>query len=171
MRRIRYQVAMSLDGYIAGANEEVDWIVTDPEIDFGALYKQFDTALIGRKTFEYMNRAGAATLPGMKMYVFSKKLRQSDYPGISVIADNAEQVARELRDQQGKDIWLFGGGSLFQSLLNADLVDCVEVAVMPAIVGGGIPFVETPAASRKLTLVSHKVYKSGIVMLTYDVQR
>lgn len=70
MRRIRYHVAMSLDGYIAGPKGEADWITPDPEVDFAALFNQFDTALLGRRTFEAMVDAGRATIPGMKLIVF-----------------------------------------------------------------------------------------------------
>ena len=66
MRRIRYAVAMSLDGYIAGPKDEADWIIVDPEIDFGALFAQFDTFLLGRRTFEIMAHAGKGETPGMK---------------------------------------------------------------------------------------------------------
>ncbi len=58
MRRVRYVVAMSLDGYIAGPNGEADWIIMDPDIDFRALFEQFDTFLMGRRTFEGMRGAG-----------------------------------------------------------------------------------------------------------------
>src|ERR1700756_5607597 len=70
MRRIRYSVAMSLDGFIAGAGGKADWIVMDPDIDFGALFAEFDTVLIGRKTFEGMVKAGRASVPGMTLVVF-----------------------------------------------------------------------------------------------------
>ena len=53
-RRLRYQVAVSLDGFIAGPNGEYDWIVMDPSIDFAALFKEFDTAVMGRKTYEVL---------------------------------------------------------------------------------------------------------------------
>jgi dihydrofolate reductase len=167
MRRVRYQVAASLDGYIAGPNGEADWIVTDPEIDFGAMWAQFDTFLIGRRTFEVMARAGQASMPGMTVLVFSRTLRQSDYPDVTIVADNPERALAEVRARPGKDIWLFGGGSLFRSLLDLGLVDTVEVAVMPVLLGGGIPLLPAPAKRAKLRLTGHKVYKTGIVSLQY----
>jgi dihydrofolate reductase len=174
MRRIRYQVATSLDGYIAGPKGEADWIITDPDIDFRALWQQFDTLLIGRRTFEVMTggkkkKKGGAT-PGMKTFVFSRTLRQSDYPGVTVVADKAEETVAALRAQPGKDIWLFGGGLLFRSLLAAGLVDTVEVAVMPVLLGEGIPLLPPPARAAKLALTGHKVYKTGIVFLEYTVK-
>ena len=82
MRRIRYVVATSLDGYIAGPKDEADWIIMDPDIDFQALFEQFDTVLLGRRAFEAMVRRGQAELPGMKMFVFSRVLRQRDHPKV-----------------------------------------------------------------------------------------
>lgn len=171
MRRVRYQVAMSLDGYIAGPKGEADWITGDPDIDFRALFEQFDTFLIGRKTFETMAKAGRGTTPGVKTYVFSRTLRQSDYPDVTVVADEAAETVKKLRAQKGKDIWLFGGGELFQSLLDAGVVDTVEVAVVPILLGGGLPLLPPPARRAKLKLTGHKVYpKSGIVSLQYAVR-
>src|SRR5881394_3777908 len=98
MRRVIYGGAMSLDGYIAGPNGEYDWIVMDPEVDFGAMMARFDTFLIGRKTFDSMQKvgAGATAAPGAENIVFSRTLRASDYPGVR-IHDDAVSVVRELR--------------------------------------------------------------------------
>ena len=172
MRRIRYQVATSLDGYIAGPKGEADWIIMDPDIDFRALFAQFDTVLIGRRTFEGMARGKkkAGAMPGMKTLVFSRTLRQHDYPKITIVAENAEKTLTALRAESGKDIWLFGGGLLFRSLLDAGLVDTVEVAIMPVLLGGGIPLLPFPAKQAKLKLTGHKVYKTGIVSLEYAVK-
>jgi dihydrofolate reductase len=170
MRRIRYQVAMSLDGYIAGPKGEADWIIMDPDIDFGALFEQFDTFLLGRRTFEPMARAGQGETLGGKTFVFSRTLRQQDYPGVTIVAEGAEETVAALRAEPGKDIWLFGGGSLFRSLLDAGLVDTVEVAIMPVLLGEGIPLLPPPAKQTKLKLTGHKVYKTGIVSLEYEIQ-
>ena len=170
MRRIRYQVAMSLDGYIAGPNGEADWIVMDPEIDFAGLFAQFDTFLLGRRTFETIGGRGPGASKGTKTLVFSRTLQQRDYPKVTIVADRLRETVSALRAQPGKDIWLFGGGGLFRSLLAEGLVDSVEVAIMPVLIGGGIPLLPAPASLATMNLTGHKLYKkTGIVLLEYAV--
>lgn len=167
MRRVRYVVATSLDGYIAGPNGEIDWIVNDPEIDLGAMCSRFDTILVGRRTFEAMARAGHTTMPGIKTIVLSSTLRQEDHPEVTIVGTNAEQTVGALRAAPGKDIWLFGGGELFRRLLGAGLVDHVEVAIMPVLLGGGVPLLPAPAMQARLRLTAHRAYPTGIVSLEY----
>jgi dihydrofolate reductase len=167
MRKIRYAVAMSLDGYIAGPEGEADWLILDPEIDFRAIFFQFDTVLLGRRTYEAMGKAGKIAMPGMKSVVFSRTLLPSDHPDVT-IASNLEEL-HSLRTSPGKDIWLLGGGSLFHSLLEADLVDTVEVSIIPLLLGSGVPFLPSPAKRTELRLYRHNIYKSGMVSLIYAV--
>ena len=171
-KRLRYQVAASLDGFIAGPKGDYDWIVMDPAIDFDALYKEFDTVVMGRKTYTMMTaHGGNGAMPGVEVVVFSRTLKPMKAEGIRITRDNAARVVRALKKKPGRDIWLFGGGELFRSLLDAGLVDTVEVAVMPVLLGAGIPLLP-PGANTKLVLADQKVLKrSGIVVLSYSVPR
>jgi dihydrofolate reductase len=174
MRKIRYAVAMSLDGYIAGPNEEYDWIGADPEVDFNALWSQFDTLLMGRRSFDLAVRArGEAAFTaftGVTSIVFSRTLKQKDHPYVTVMPELNADWARGMKAQAGKDIWLFGGGNLFRSFLDAGLVDGIEVAVIPVLLGAGIPLLTPPYSPTKLRLFSHRLYRSGRMSLKYEVQ-
>jgi dihydrofolate reductase len=169
MRPIRYHVAMSLDGYIAGPNGEADWIPSDPEIDFGALWSRFDTLLMGRRTFQAAVGAGGS-MGEKSVVVASRTLRPEHYPKVTILSSNLEAALIDLKSQPGKDIWLFGGGSLFRSLLEARLVDTIEVAVIPILLGGGIPLLPPPAPQARLRLVSSKAYRSGVMALEYRIE-
>src|SRR5206468_9429332 len=135
------------------------------------LFNQFDTVLIGRVTFEAMVKAGHALIPGMKTFVFSRTLQPGDHTKVTIVADKPEETLATLRGKPGKDIWLFGGGSLFRSLASGGLVDTVEVALIPVLLGAGIPLLPSPAKQMKLTLTAHKVYKTGIVSLKYAIHK
>src|ERR1700693_730711 len=88
MRRIRYVVATSLDGFIAGPNGEADWIDIDPEVDFAALWTQFDTGLMGRRTYEAARkRLGEAAFAGLTTIVFSRTMKQEDHPEVTVVSE------------------------------------------------------------------------------------
>jgi dihydrofolate reductase len=169
-RRLRYKVAMSLDGFIAGPNGEYDWIVSDPSVDFAALYKEFDTAVMGRKTYELAaSMGGHGAMPGIDVIAFSRTMAAATYPGVRILNDDPREIVARLKATPGRDIWLFGGGELFRYLLDAGLVDTVEVAVIPVLLGSGIPLLP-PGVMTKLVLDDVKrLPASGIVALAYLV--
>ena len=90
---------------------------------------------------------------------------------MTIPGEKTEEEVDALRAKSGKDICLFGGGSLFRSLVDARLVDTLEVAVIPVLLGGGIPLLEPPARETKLKLSGHKLYETGIVSLEYNIHK
>ncbi|HEY2826019.1 MAG TPA: dihydrofolate reductase family protein [Pirellulales bacterium] len=170
MRLLKYLVAMSLDGFLAGPNGEYDWIVMDPAIDFTAIYKDFDIALMGRRTYELACQGPGAILPGMQTVVCSRTLVPDEHPKVIVTAAAVSTVL-ELKQKPGKNIWLFGGGILFRNLLDAGLVDTVEVSLMPILLSEGVPLLPAGRRSPQLRLVSNKIMPGGSVALTYQVEQ
>src|SRR3954468_11153651 len=117
MREVLYRVAASVDGYIAGPHGELDWIVHDPTVDFAKIYESVDTVLLGRRTYELTRQPGAPPWPeGWRIYVVSRTLHASEHPDVRVVSTNLESTVAALRAESGRDIWLFGGGSLAASL-------------------------------------------------------
>jgi dihydrofolate reductase len=174
MRIIRYVVASSLDGYIAGPNGEADWIPMAPDIDFAAVFEEFDTLLMGRRTYETLLAQGGARGPfaGFRIVVVSRTLDPKAHPEVSVIADDLAGQVDALRHLPGKDIWLFGGGHLFRTLLDLGLVDTVEVALIPVLLGAGVPLLPDRATRAGLELAGHRAYpKTGTIQLRYRLSR
>jgi dihydrofolate reductase len=170
MRQVLYRVAASLDGYIAGPNGEVDWIIHDPSVDLASVYDSVDTVLLGRRTYELTHQPGAPPWPrGWRIYVFSRTLKPADHPGVTVVSTDAGRRVAALRAESGRAIWLFGGGSLFRSLLEAKQVDQIEIAVIPVLLGGGIPLLEPGSPLTRLGLEGVQKYPTGILGLRYRI--
>lgn len=170
MRRVRYSVAASLDGYIAGPQGEYDWIPQDPDVDFAELFAPYDLIVMGRHSYvSAAAQEGGVEAFGLPVIVASTTLEPP--PGITVVPDMVA-AARTLRQEDGRDIWLFGGGRLFATLLSAGLVDEVQVAVIPMLLGQGIPLLPHNGTRQPLRLLSCRTYpKTGMVMLDYAVER
>jgi dihydrofolate reductase len=169
MRQLVYSVATSLDGFIAGPKGEFDWIIQDPTTDFGEIFGHFDTIVMGRNCYEFILREGRSVKEfGMKAYVASTTLDPARHGDVTIVGTDLAATVAELKRASGKDIWLFGGGVTFRSLLDAGLVDRVEVSVIPVLLGGGIPLV-TEGRRWPLRFRDSRTFPSGIVSLTYCV--
>jgi dihydrofolate reductase len=171
MRQLRYSVAASLDGFIAGPNGEFDWIVVDPEIDFAAMYAGFSGLVMGRRSYDVFLATGGGVGPALPVYVYSRTLPVGERDGVTVAADAVAHVRALKADGDGKPLWLWGGGELFRQLAAAGLVDGVDVAVIPVLLGGGLPLLPAPGPRLSLALRSHRLYAAtGTLFLEYDVR-
>ncbi|HEY7896752.1 MAG TPA: dihydrofolate reductase family protein [Gemmatimonadaceae bacterium] len=170
MRRLRYSVAMSLDGYIADAHDAFDWILSDETVDFAGLFARVDTIILGRRSYDVVRAHGAPWKPGTRVFVVSRTLAPESRDGVTIVSSDPAAVASSLRRESGDgEIWLFGGGQLFAALLAGNQVDVVEVTIVPVLLGGGVPMLAHTPDRTPLALTHTHVYPSGMVALYYAV--
>jgi dihydrofolate reductase len=173
MRRIRYGVGMSLNGFIADHDGQTDFLVSDSTYDPAPFFASIDSVIMGRVTYEGAVRQGMRSYAGLRNYVVSRTLSAADCPEVTILRD-ASAVA-ELRRASGKDIWLCGGGVLLASLLGAGLVDTVELGLSPTLLGGeGTPMLGLDArlpSTVPLELTHHRALPSGLLVLEYAVRK
>ncbi len=170
MRKVILGLAVSLDGYIEGPNGEYDWCFTDQDYGLNEFFKRIDALFVGRKTYEMaLADEGQKTwLPKLTEYVFSNTLSEfkSDR---QLISGDIEAQVRKIKNQPGKDIWLFGGAELTNHLMNLGLVDEVWLSIHPIVLGAGKPLFSQLKERKWLTLTDSKVYSTGLVSLKYKL--
>lgn len=185
MRTITYGGAVSLDGFLAGADGALDWLHFSKDVQqvMKDYWKDVDTILMGRKTYEVSaaqaRPAGKKTKsaksrarkePVTRTYVFSRTLKAIDEPGVELVKTDAVAFVRDLKQRPGKDICLMGGGELAQSLLAADLVDQIGLNIHPILLGSGIPTFRELRRRLKLTLTECRQIEGGCILANYGVQ-
>lgn len=172
MREIIYSVAVSLDGYIAGPRGEFDWIPDEPTLDWDAFLGRFDTVVMGRGTWEVLRSQPPEHRPQMATWVFSDTLGAQEAEGASLVrSDGAAEAVRGLRAGEGKAIWLMGGGVLFRHFVDRGWVTQVETAVVPILLGGGVPLLPAGDNPVSLRLLELRTYPTGIVLTRYRVEK
>ncbi|MGN6294954.1 MAG: dihydrofolate reductase family protein [Chitinophagaceae bacterium] len=186
MRQIILNLATSFDGFIEGPNGEIDWLETDLDTDFGDILSELlsdkDTIFYGRVSYDKWGntwpdenasektRKAYELLHSKTKYVFSTT-KTSDDTGAIFINDNIKEKVLEIKNQPGKNIWLYGGTKLITTFLNLDLIDEYRIAVYPIILGKGRPLFENIEQRHKLILVETQVHKSGVVFQAYKTDR
>ena len=171
MRKIILGLAVSLDGFIEGPNGEYDWCFTDQDYGLSDFFKRVDAVFIGRKSYELTQNMGEAPpgMPKMKEYIFSNTITEVKEGALVVSGDIKAQVD-QIKNMEGKDIWLFGGASLTSSLMNLGLVDEIWLSIHPVILGGGKPLFSDIKNRIQLRLKESKTYSTGLVSVIYEVQ-
>jgi len=179
MRTITYGGAVSLDGFLAGAEGAIDWLHFSPDVQqvMGDYWKHVDAILMGRKTWEVaaaqsppakQRPTGARSKrPPMTTYVFSRTLTHIDRPGVELVRDDAVGFVTALKQQAGKGICLMGGGALAQPLIAAGLVDEIGLNIHPILLGSGIPVFRDPGRRVPLRLVESRTIDGGCILAQY----
>ena len=183
MRTVTYGGAVSLDGFLAGVDGAIDWLHFSKDVQqaMSDYWKDVDTILMGRKTYEVAAAQGRADgkkpkkakprtgKEAMRSYVFSRTLQAIDDPGVELVASDAVEFVRALKRRPGKGICLMGGGELATSLLAAGLVDQIGLNIHPILLGSGIPTFRDPGHRVKLTLTECRPIEGGCVLAYYRV--
>ncbi|SMC40665.1 dihydrofolate reductase family protein [Pedobacter africanus] len=176
MRKLILGLAITLDGYIEGPNGEYDWCFTDQDYGLNEFFKRIDAIFIGRKSYEMMQQYSESVdgevVPGMPAfteYVFSTTLKAVK-EGATLVSGDSISEARRLKNLPGKDIWLFGGASLFSALMKEGLVDELWLSVHPILLGSGKTLFGKQGGRRKLSLLESKTYDTGLVSIRYSVE-
>lgn len=172
MRKLILFIATSLDGYIAGENDAIDWLFTDQDYGFSPFYNHIDTLLIGRKTYEVLCTFEGYPYPDKQNYIFTQK---KDLPNpqpefIHFIQEPVADFTAKLKQQAGNAIWLVGGGGLLYSLLQNQLVDEIIVSVHPILLGKGVLLYHRLDAPIHLRLLNIEHFNTGLVQFHYAVQ-
>jgi dihydrofolate reductase len=178
MRNIICSIAVSADGFIARKDGAVDWLDRPrPKGNYGMaeFWKSIDTIVMGRKTYDMAMKfvkEGKAT-PGMfrgiKHYVFSRKSRKKALEGFEFVNEPIKKFAQRLRKQQGKNIFMLGGAGILGSFLDEGEIDEFIIAVIPVLIGEGIPLIAPRQRTVPLKLLSTKKFSDGVVSLHYAV--
>jgi dihydrofolate reductase len=136
----------------------------------GPFFKTIDLGLMGRKTYEAGVRMSGGKFEsyGLRCYIFSRSLPEGERDGAVFVREEPKRLVEELRKKKGKHIWLIGGGELMREFLKEDLVDELYMAIVPVLVGEGIPLFAAGFPQREFTLTESKTYSGGLIALKYE---
>ena len=173
MRKVVFGGANSLDNYFARKDHAVDWLMWSNEVGkiMADYFKEFDVMVMGRRTYEVALSMGHSGVnPGMKTYVFSRTLKARKTKDLEITSEDVAEFVGQIKQEEGKDICIMGGGLLAKSLFEANLIDEIGFNIHPVLLGSGIPLFYEMSHQIDLELIDCKTFKNGCVMVTYRVK-
>ncbi len=182
MKKIIFQMLISLDGYFEGPNKELDWHIVDDEFNeyAGEVLDSVDMLLFGRVTYQLMasywptlaartdDPVIAEKMNRLPKIVFSKTLAKAEWNNTRLVKENIEEEIDKLKRQPGKDLVIFGSSDLTLSLSESGLIDEYRLFVIPVFLGAGKPVLHGLKGRLHMKLLSTRQFKSGVVLLCYQ---
>ena len=167
MRSVILYIAVSLDGFIAGKDGELDWLFTEGDYGYEEFFAGIDATLMGHETYKVI-RAFGEPFPyaGKQNWVLSREDRP-DYPHVTFVQGNMREIIQRLKQEVEGDIWLVGGGQVVKACLEAGLIDAFRLFVHPIVLGEGIPLFLPHSHRQKLEVLETRTYADGMVELHY----
>ncbi len=176
MRKVSLYIASSLDGYIAKADGSVDWLddfpnPDEPDMGYFDFIENVDALLFGGKTYRQVLTFDDWPYEGREAFVFSRSPVVTHDDKVTFISGDIVHFVTELKAKPGKTIWLVGGGEVNSLMLQNHLIDEIILTLVPIILGEGVPLFSRGKLEKQMTLRQHRIFKNGMVQLTYARQK
>lgn len=170
MRQLVLHAAVSLDGYLARPDGSVDWLPKDMPPGFEKFFERFDATIMGRKTYDVGLKLGGEEqfTPEWNWYVFSRNPQLEHSPRVQLVSEDICEFTKRLKAADGKEIFLMGGGEVTRALLDADMIDVVDLMIVPVLLGAGIPMFAAEFPQRGLRLVEYETFAGGLLHASYE---
>ena len=166
MRKVLLAAGISLDGYIARPDGSFDFLFVPKGFSMEPFFRTIDAEIMGRKTYEASVKAGAK-YGSKQCFVYSRSMPPGERDGVVFTRKSPAQLVAEIRKRKGKNISLAGGGEMAREFLKADLVDEIDLGVVPVLLGDGIPLFPAGFPQRNFALIENKTYSRGLIELKY----
>ena len=171
MSRIRVFIASSLDGFIAGPNDELDWLPEDDEIEdtFTPFFAEVGALLMGRRTYDVASGFDAWPYGNTPVLVATSRPLDPKRPSVRPVNGSIAELVQQAKTAAAtRDVYL-DGGALIRSALDAGLVDELTISIIPIVLGRGIPLFANVAHRHRLQLADHRSIGGGLIQLVYTI--
>ena len=175
MRKIKYHIACSIDGFITDKNKSVkDFLMNGEHVDdFKKSLESYDTVIMGRSTYEFGFqfglKAGEPAYKGLKHIIISNTMKFEGNDDVKLVSENIAKNIINLKSEKGKDIWLCGGGLLASYLLKNNLIDELTLKVNPFVLGNGTRLFEDDIPTGLFELIETKSYSNSVRLDKYVI--
>ena len=166
MRKLEFYIAASLDGYIAGPDEDLDWLdAGSGGLDYGyrEFYDSVDTTLMGNSIYRVALTANKFPYPDKTNYAFTRKTLPPDTDHVRFVSGDIAAFVRTLKNETSSYIWLIGGGQTDTVMLNAGLIDEIILTVFPLVLGGRVSMFSVGAERSLFRMVGCETYETGVI--------